>query len=734
MDFVLIFRTLLRKWWLLLLIPMLTAVSTYTILKLSDKKYRSVAQLATGFTQENNLSLRDERFNYLESNLKFENLIQSMISDQVLSLVSYRLALHDIKNPDDRFRKIKDNKKTNIIASDSVKVAKTLAEKKEDIEILSSYDDFENDIKEWLKDIDYDTWSLYKAFTIERIGNTDFVSVEFISENPELSAYAVNAMCEEFLRYNRRLNESKSEESLTYFSELVKEKKKILDEKTEAFNNFKRVNQLSDYSLEGETRIAQISDYEIKKQEELQNIQALKISIQQLERDLSNVERKTKTNTSSNSSIIELRKKINDLNKIYVDGGSKDQNLYNQIENLRERLQIEMANLADYNKVESDVSDPEEIREKLAQKKLDLQIAQANLQSINNSLLSTRSELSGYSSKEAEISILKEELEAAKKEHQLAVSKYNEAKSKANISGGSVSQILKGVPVRDPVSSKSLLILILACFASFGLTAFFIVVMELMDFRIKSPKQFVTATKLKLSGFLPEIKIKNKNLKEIFYAEHNEEMAYFKQSLRKIRFEIEEEESCKRILVTSIKKNEGKTFFILCLAYSISLLKKRVLIVDTNFKNNTLTNLLMAEAGFQELLKEDTTKYIGSPDKEEEEKEYSRNIISKTAMKDIDVIGTVNTQDSPSEILSGKNFEGLLRSISGKYDYILMEGAAMNDYSDTKELIAYADKVIPVFSADETIGQIDRDAIKFLKSLNGKLVGAVLNKVKSENV
>ena len=63
-----------------------------------------------------------------------------------------------------------------------------------------------------------------------------------------------------------------------------------------------------------------------------------------------------------------------------------------------------------------------------------------------------------------------------------------------------------------------------------------------------------------------------------------------------------------------------------------------------------------------------------------------------------------------------------------------MEGPALNDYSDSKELIDYADKVIPVFSADALLNHHDKESIKYFKSINGKLMGTVLNKVKFKHL
>ncbi|MBK8292827.1 MAG: hypothetical protein IPK96_19710 [Flammeovirgaceae bacterium] len=69
-----------------------------------------------------------------------------------------------------------------------------------------------------------------------------------------------------------------------------------------------------------------------------------------------------------------------------------------------------------------------------------------------------------------------------------------------------------------------------------------------------------------------------------------------------------------------------------------------------------------------------------------------------------------------------------------KYDYILMEGPSLNEYSDTKELIDYVDKVITVFGAETTLNNLDKESIQFLKSIRGKFLGALLNRVQLKDL
>ena len=72
--------------------------------------------------------------------------------------------------------------------------------------------------------------------------------------------------------------------------------------------------------------------------------------------------------------------------------------------------------------------------------------------------------------------------------------------------------------------------------------------------------------------------------------------------------------------------------------------------------------------------------------------------------------------------------------IAENYDYVFIEGAALNTHSDSKELSRYVDGIISVFSARSVLRQTDKESIQFLKHTGNKYVGAVLNGVQAENI
>lgn len=741
MDIFYLLKVLWRKKWLLIIIPLLAAICAFVVKSQLPKSYKSTSQLATGFTVGEQINFNNERFSIHEAGLKFSNLLEMVNSKIIISLVSYNLLLNDL-NESNKFRTPEMKAEEAHAWSTKKDEIKDVLEKKiETIELLTSFDPFEKQIIKLLETYKYDYKSISDHLSVKRVGLSDFVEIEFISENPELSAFVVNSLTDELIRYNNRIRSSRSGESVEFFQELVAQKKKSLDEKSEALRIFKSSRNVLNVEVEGESTLEQIRSLETAREEERQKIYRLQLSIQDIDRRLRN---EGGDNSGHNERIIELREKINRLNYQLNSGGSSSEKvLSDSLTYYRNELQSLM-NLV------SSTRSPRMTEEELLQERNNLQIeltvANASLQSINSTLQTLKSNVSGFSDTESTIRSLQREMDEASAEYADALERYNTAKNTSLVSETSLKQVIKGQPAGEAESSKTILVVIGAWLASFVLCVFVIIGMELIDLSIKIPAQFEASTGVPLIGYLNRISDRTDLNELLNTVNENPELRKFNHLLKKLRYDIEAS-NAKTLLVTSTKVGEGKTFFIVSLAYSLSLINKKVLIIDTNFKNNSLTQIFLARVKNMKALEEhnylrnnaDRLLNTGEYDKYEEQEQEKHNtntngIISKTGIKGIDIIGSRGGEYSPAEIFSKKNFDNLITSLSNDYDYILMEGTSMNEFSDTKELIEYADKVVVIFSAYSKVGAIDRDSIEFLKGLDSKFLGGVLNNVALEDM
>ncbi|MEJ0031874.1 MAG: hypothetical protein WDO15_16535 [Bacteroidota bacterium] len=570
----------------------------------------------------------------------------------------------------------------------------------------------------------------------------------------------------------------------------MQEKKRVLDQKTANLNDFKVVNNVTNYSAESESKIDNISDYEKQKEDAEKKIKGLDFSLSAVEAKLRGVNKSNQDETLKvNQRIVDLRRQISELNSAGAEANKA------KLNQLRDELQLEVGRLESIN-TRMTAEEIKDLEKQKDQYNVDLKIARSDLETIEGSLRRMKYDVSGFATKEAKLADLEREVTFASEDYTNVQNKYNDAKNEALVIGSAIRQTLKGQPSYEAEPSKAILMMALAGAGSFVLCVSLIIGVEYFDFSIRVASRLERLTGIKNIGSINLVKTKDFDLQKVFNNKNvDKEADRFVHFLRKLRYEVQTSQS-KVFLITSTQVNVGKSFIIICLSYTLSLINKRVLIIDTNFRHNSLTKLLLERKADIKLLEKAAlakkkkfakrarplpthrVRHKGKPRTTSEPRTNNRRakesriqmarmprmgsqttassstkkqrqtktsmkqmptvitgtIIHNTEFNGVHIIGNIGGHDSPSEILAGRNFKNVIAKLSSNYDYILMEGPSINEYSDTKELVEFSDKVIPVFSADRVLNQLDQESVKYLKSIKGKLLGSVLNKVQLKDL
>lgn len=741
MDLLLLAKVLWRKKWILIVIPLLAAGAAFFFTMDTVEKYRAFSQIATGFTQNEQVSITDEKFNPRDADVKFSNLLNTMNSAVPVNLVIYRLMLHDLES-EEPFR---NPVNFNPTKEEVEKVKSYMKRKLTDLEPIATSDEEYNLVKKFLSAYQYNYSNVREGLYIWRVMNTDNIQIDFTTDDPGISALAANAFAEEFIRFNNAKRTERTGQSVEFLKQLVDEKKANYDQKTEMQKTFKASNSVVDVQQDAEAKYGQLQDLERQRDETYSRIQKLELTIQRLNEDIRNLSSPS-GGTVNNQRIVELREKINKTNEKYITTGSNNQTLLDSLNYYREQLRIQLdLNSRQASSTTTPAYSVADLQSRLKDAEIDLKVERSNLSSIQNKIGSINYMVKNFANKEAALDAIQKEIELAQTEYLDAVNKYNEAKNRM-ISSTTLRKVLDASPPPYPESSKRYLIIGLAGFSSFAICFLAIIGLELVDLSIKTPDKFKRIVGLPLVGMLNQIDSKNFNIRSYFnQTTNNEETEMYKSLLRKFRHEVENSGG-KVFLFTSPKRKEGKTFIMFSLAYVLSLINKRVLIIDTNFKNNSLSQLLVKPQTEIKVIEGRRVNLLiteggnkkgaeGTAQDSADDTDNTYDLINPTKYKNIFIVGNAGGgNDSPAEILSGRDFKNLIGVLVESFDYILMEGAAMNDFSDTKELVPFADKVYAVFSADSTIKQLDKDSISYFKSLGKKFSGAILNRVDTKDM
>lgn len=755
MDFIYLFRVLMKKKWIIIGAALIASIITFVFTRNQPKKFKSFSQISTGFTQTEDVRLNPNNDNvgYNEADVKFNNAILTATSPVVLSLLSYTLALHDLENPNPfRYISEKDRKSQAYQSINKVEAIRSLSNHLESMSALNSYKSGDRELLELLDMYGYDYKDLISNLPVYRIQRTDFIQIEFSSENPELSAYVVNTLYQQFLRYYRTVRSDRTIESIDTLRSLLDHKKQELDAKNDQLRSEGILNVGQENGAKFEMILGQNQTLTEQETKQTEDQEALRQVNQQLAAlGIATTPGKPSVNSNNNDELLQLRTAMNKANADYIAGGSSDESLKKRYENLKTEYNQKVAAAGAANT--GNIVDPTtgtDQKTALLDKKNTLEARlraeQDNIDKINQRIASLNSNLTKDASKAAALQSLMKEAELANKEYLDAKQRFNEANDIMASSVNNFRMVLMGQPALEPESSKRILVVGLAGVFVLIISILIITLMTYMDSSLKTPIIFSKTVNLKLLSMVNYTNLRNKTLSELIIEPadtgrlnqrpsrtavdnkatvDNNRQNVFRESIRKLRFEVES--SGKRIfLFASTKKGEGKTTLIQMLAFSLSLNKKRVLIIDTNFSNNDLTVQLNADPVLETI----------SPDRNNPQsllqrvRESAKNVLGES----IYVIGSQGGDYTPSEILPRENLLHQLQALKEDFDYIFLEGPPLNDFSDAKELAQYVEGVIAVFSSHHVIKQIDKQSMNFFTELNGKFCGAILNKVDLEDI
>lgn len=726
MDFIYLFRILMKRKWIIIGSALLAAAVAYFLTMDQPKMYKSSAQIATGYTTTDPIKLVTENSDYFQTETKFSNVVVTFTSPVVINLLSYNLILHDLTSPSP-FHTLPEAQQQEAfkqISKDSAITA--FRDKLQNMKMLSSYTT-DKKLTGLLERYKYDYNTITKNLSVYRYQRTDYLNVDYVSDNPELSAFVVNNAYDEFVRYYGNNRGKRTAESIDTLKSIMEKKKQALDEK----NNLLRQAGITDIQLQSAGDLDIIANLEQALTTERTKLVGLQSDLKKVNQKLADLNNKPAEVKTDNNELILLRNAMNNAYGDYLrTNDPADLKKYNS-------LKTQYQDKVSATRTTSDKTSPLDKTDLLMQKadlEIDIQTSTSNVASIQTRINSLKGSVSSAASRSAASQSLLNEAELANKEYLDAKQRYNDA---TDIGGASINNfrvIVPGQPATDPQPSKRPIIIALAAIAAMLTTIGIIFFLTYLDSSVRTPIIFSKNVNLKLISLVNFMNLKNKNIAEVIAnknvitdTDEHKRNNIFRESLRKLRYEIET--SGKKIfLFTSTKKGQGKTTLIQALSYSMSLSKKKVLIIDTNFCNNDLTVQLHADPVLEKIV----PYKAGSSNKTLLEQV---NVLSKDlGMGSVYIIGSEGGDYTPSEILPRENLLQHLQSLTSEFDYIFLEGPPLNDFSDSKELAQYVDGVIAVFSAQDVIKQIDKQSIAFFKELNGKFSGSILNMVDLKNI
>ena len=727
-----------KRKWLLIFAALVAAITTAYLAGLMPKKYKSGAILSTGITDYKGVRVGEQNVFVQEFEIenKFANLAETMKSRMVINGLSKILILNDLLTGSGKvaFSKLPPLDKIKLTQKQVDDYVQALANRPDsmgpetNVELLNTATIIQ-------KALGYDYETLRDKLDIKRIEKSDYLKVECTAPRADLAYFTAKTYLDEFLSVFYLGKDTNQNNSVIFYNKLTNEKKRSLDSLNNLRYNYAKNHGVVALVDQSQAIVAQIKDAETIRNEEEKKYKfygetAAKYKDKQ--RPYSDqVERTYKTNIFNNEEIVSLGNQINALQIQWTNSDFKDENISKQIEALKtKRAQIIREGVID----KRDDQDPvvtknNEVFLRFIDAESNRDGSKQTIDVVNNRITELEGRKSKLINDNAEFGKLTQQIDIAQKEYENVFDKKNQA----DVIKQSGSKELPMKVVENPMypnapeASKRTLLATFAGVSTGTLGILLLFGLAYFDRSLNSRFQYAKHIGLPLLGVLNKLNSKKQNdFTQLFETEKSEkEVEYFKEALRKLRHEIEISDS-RSFLFVSLKQGEGKSFLIAALAHTLAMKNKKVLIIDTNFKHNTLSQL--SPNPFLKTGEEISTELVPVDNGKAKKMDFDFKLAK------VDIIGNKMSSHSPSELLSGVDFKRQINDFSKTYDYVFMEAACLSKFSDARELVDYVDKVVPVFDASTSLSKDDEYNIQYLHDLNGKVLGSILNKANLKNL
>lgn len=252
-----------------------------------------------------------------------------------------------------------------------------------------------------------------------------------------------------------------------------------------------------------------------------------------------------------------------------------------------------------------------------------------------------------------------------------------------------------------------------------GLVISFAILILKFLFDPKISSKNIIENKLGLSLISSLELVGNKNGEVVETIENSEQ---FKVLRANIEFSTKNSLKNKTYFITSANEHDGKTFAAVNLAIAFSEIGKKVLVIDTDKKDGNLHKVLGVENEYG------LSNYLYDSNKiSEGDKKFENNFIQKTKFKNLSAVTIGNVNGKKFEIIQNDKFIKFMDEMKEKFDIIILDGAEMIQYADSRFLSNLCDQTILIASINKTKESELLQAKKEIEKVKGNLLGIVLN-------
>jgi capsular exopolysaccharide synthesis family protein len=250
-----------------------------------------------------------------------------------------------------------------------------------------------------------------------------------------------------------------------------------------------------------------------------------------------------------------------------------------------------------------------------------------------------------------------------------------------------------------------------------------VVVAELWERKLRSRNDVERSLGVPFAGILPDfrsaVQLNRAVGKLASPAEHLVRFPFtgFAEAFRSLRAYLmltERDGPSKIIALTSAVPGEGKSLSALCLARTLAMSGSHVVLVDCDTRRRGATRLIGgADKGLVEVIKGEATL------------DEALIVDQKTRLS----ILPAGAHSTPADLFSCPEADQLLKTLSERYDYVILDTQPVLGVADARIIATKADRVLFVAKWNHTSAKASQAAVDMLRDCGANVVGALLSRV-----
>lgn len=255
-----------------------------------------------------------------------------------------------------------------------------------------------------------------------------------------------------------------------------------------------------------------------------------------------------------------------------------------------------------------------------------------------------------------------------------------------------------------------------------------VLVIEIFNQRIKTDEQVESGLHLPVLGGIPNIRGKMKPYEKgketpmqgIVRYIGNLERESFKSTAANISF-VAVNPTAKTFAIASIVSDDGMDAFMMLMAHSFSETGKSVLLVDMDYRDQSLGPFLRHVTSF------DMVDHLAG-------RAAIGDIISKTSMFNVSFIGNNHSSTLFTRVVESEGFSSFLREAESMFDVILFNTPPLDLYIDAAVLASKVGGTVLVIPSNRVDVKHAKAAVEQIRRGGATVLGVVLNDVKNEKI